>query len=98
MSAKVCRLLRGRRSLGATSPFVITPDGQRLYQISADRVFEFSIDGASGALKALAGSTIQRARHSNEIAVQPIAIRNASINTRRTPCNDAARSSDSSGP
>jgi hypothetical protein len=35
-------------------------------------------------------SSTQRARHSNETAVQAIAIRNASINTRRTPCNNAA--------
>jgi 6-phosphogluconolactonase (cycloisomerase 2 family) len=36
-------------------PLVITPDGQRLYQIS-DQVYGFSIDGGSGALKALPGS------------------------------------------
>jgi len=40
------------------SPLVITPDGQRLYQISPSRFFEFSIDPATGALKPLAGSPV----------------------------------------
>ncbi len=40
------------------SPLVITPDGQRLYQISPSQIFEFSIDPATGALKPLAGSPV----------------------------------------
>jgi lactonase family protein with 7-bladed beta-propeller len=40
------------------SPLVITPDGQRLYQISPSEIFEFSIDPATGALKPLAGSPV----------------------------------------
>jgi 6-phosphogluconolactonase (cycloisomerase 2 family) len=49
-------------------PFVITPDGQYLYTIAqgTDSVFEFSIDGASGALKALADSPVAIAMHNLE--------------------------------
>jgi 6-phosphogluconolactonase len=44
--------------LALDRPLVITPDGQRLYQVSADKIFEFSIDKARGALKPLAGSPV----------------------------------------
>lgn len=48
----------GASVVGLAPPWVITPDGQRFYQVSANEILEFSIDPASGALQPLAGSPI----------------------------------------
>jgi len=39
-------------------PWVITPDGQRLYEVFTSEIFEFSIDPESGTLQPLAGSPV----------------------------------------